>query len=262
MKLLLTSDLHYDDCKLGWILERAETFDAILVAGDFLDIFVPAGNEIQQAAILRWKADLLVTGTPLVWCSGNHDFFHGEDSPLIEASPDWMPGLESGFIGDGVTDILHTRSGDLAITTIPWPVTGVDIFKDGTHVPHLDYVADLLDQGRRLQARYPWMVLFHEPPADSPLSIGYSTSEARLSRQLVEKWSPDWSLHGHVHESATQPGGNFICQIGKSTCVNSGQSGEGELPHYSVLTLDGSKWQVEWTGGGKAGHAEGAIAPR
>ena len=76
--MLLTYDLHCDNSKLGWILERAGDFDAILVAGDLLDILRPAGCEEQQDEILRWKTDLLATGTPLAWCSGNHDFSMGK----------------------------------------------------------------------------------------------------------------------------------------------------------------------------------------
>jgi Icc-related predicted phosphoesterase len=59
MKLLLTADLHRDARKLLWLLEEAPEHDALLVAGDLLDIFSNTGFADQKSGILRWGDGVL-----------------------------------------------------------------------------------------------------------------------------------------------------------------------------------------------------------
>lgn len=257
VKLLLVSDLHCDPAKLDWIAEHASAFDLVSVAGDLLNIFMPADSSWQEWMILKWKARVLASGASLIWCSGNHDFFHGEDSPILRASPQWMCGSESGFVDDGKTALLRTRSGTIAVTTIPWPVTGADVSVGGRFVPYVDYVASLLEAGKKFQADYPWLVLFHEPPLETRLCVDYAAMEGRFARQLIEKWEPDWSLHGHVHESVANPDGDFFDRLGRTTCFNAGQSPEGDEPHCIILHLDGCDWRAKWTGAGEHRSIEG-----
>ena len=262
VKLLLVSDLHCDRAKLDWIAERAAAFDVVAVAGDLLNIFIPADSAWQERRILEWKAHVLASGAALIWCSGNHDFFHGVDSPILRASPQWMSDFEQGFVDDGKTALLRTRSGNIAVTTIPWPVTGADVAVGGHSVPYVDYVARLLDEGKKLQGDYPWLVLFHEPPIETRLFVDYAVEEGRFARQLIEKWQPDWSLHGHIHESVDHPDGNFFDRLGQTVCFNAGQSPDRAEPHHIVLHVDGWDWRARWTGAGAHRSIEGTRSPR
>ena len=259
MKLLLLSDLHCDPAKLNWAAEHTPSFDAVVVSGDLLNIFMPASAEWQEGTILEWKARLLASGASLIWCSGNHDFFHGVDSPLRHASPHWMCGSAHNFFGDGVTGLLRTKTGSLAVTSIPWPVTGADIVIGDRSISYIDYIAHLLDEGKKLQLAHPWLVLFHEPPIGTRLCVDYSFAEARLSRQIVEKWKPDLAQHGHIHEAATHRDGDFFEQLGSTVCFNAGQSPDGDDPHHIVLQLKGRDWNAQWRGGTESRSAGGVL---
>jgi predicted phosphodiesterase len=59
MRILLTSDLHRDGKKLLWLLDEAPAHDALLVAGDHLDIFSNTGLSEQKSCVLRWRDGVL-----------------------------------------------------------------------------------------------------------------------------------------------------------------------------------------------------------
>jgi predicted phosphodiesterase len=102
MRLLLTSDLHRDGVKLSWLLDQAPPYDALLVAGDVLDIFADDGLVRQGADLLRWRQAVISKGKSFAWCSGNHDFFYSGDTQMTGASPLWMKEVPSS--GISVTD--------------------------------------------------------------------------------------------------------------------------------------------------------------
>jgi Icc-related predicted phosphoesterase len=262
VKILLVSDLHADPDKLAWVATHAGAFDFVAIAGDLLNIFSSEDPSEQKDRVLKWKQAALKAGRVLVWCSGNHDFFHGEDSPMINAAPDWMSGCESNFIGDGSTHLLTTKSGTIAVTTVPWPVTAGDVLIDGRMIPFPEYVDRLLEAGKALQRNHPWLVLIHEPPIDTALSIDYHSWEANFTRQLIEKWQPDWSLHGHLHESVGAVEGSFHEQIGNTICFNAGQSPDGEDPHYIILQIGDGNWTVRWVGLDSQARIDRAISDR
>jgi len=212
MKILLTSDLHRDGKKLLWLLDEAPEHDALFVAGDLLDIFSNTGFNEQKGGDLRWRETILQSGKSFAWCSGNHDFFHGDHTPMAAASPLWMrekPSTKT-CITDGESRFLETPSGNIAVTTIPWPVHGGDHVVDGYRTTYFDFVKRLLQAGRKIknEERVPWIVLNHEPPGGTPLSAAYAAPEADFARRIIEAAEPDFSLHGHIHQAPTAPGGS------------------------------------------------------
>jgi predicted phosphodiesterase len=173
MRLLLTADLHRDPAKLRWLLEEAPAHDAILVAGDLLDIFSDTGFVEQKSQALIWRQSVLISGKSFAWCSGNHDFFHDVNTPMRAASPLWMRETPSSptSLTDGETRVLKAGGERIAVTTFPWPVHGGNVFVNGSYVSYLDYVDGLLRQGKKLQREgLTWILLCHEPPANTPLS--------------------------------------------------------------------------------------------
>ena len=261
MRILLTADLHRDKTKLRWVLEDAPAHDVLLVAGDFLDIFSTTGFTEQKSEIIRWKSSVLARGRGLAWCSGNHDFFQRERSPISVASPLWMREASSthNFVADGESRILETSGGRIAVTTLPWPVNGDDIVVNGYRTTYVDFAQALLRTGKKLQTEegIPWIVLCHEPPGNTPLAAGYMEHEADVALTLIEAAEPDFSLHGHVHEAPTSPGGLWIWQVGKTVSFNAGQSPAGEPPHFIVLDLRGpGNYTAIWSGAGRVLRAE------
>ncbi|MEI6033613.1 MAG: metallophosphoesterase [Verrucomicrobiae bacterium] len=270
MRILLTADLHRDEAKLRWLIESAPAHDAVLVAGDLLDIFSNAGFMEQKSRIIRWKSSVLARDRALAWCSGNHDFFHGDHTPMSAASPLWMresPPTKM-FVPDGESRLIETPGGRLAVTTLPWPVGGDDLVINGYRTTFVDFATNLLMIGKKLQEEesVPWIVLCHEPPGETPLAATYIAREADLARMMIEAAAPDFSLHGHIHQAPTSPGGLWIWQIGKTVSFNPGQSAAGEAPHFILL-----EWRAPgdctatWNGAGRVIRAEvkpgGAARP-
>ena len=265
MRLLLTSDLHRDKTKLRWLLDEAPAHDALFVAGDFLDIFSNTGFAEQTAETSRWKSSVLARDRALVWCSGNHDFFQGDRSPVSAASPLWMREAPStqNFITDGESRILETQGGRLAVTTLPWPV-GESVVVNGNSTTYVDFTKSLLLTGKKLQSEegVPWIVLCHEPPGDTPLAATYLEPAADVARMLIESAQPDFSLHGHVHEAPTSAGGLWIWQVGQTVSFNTGQSPAGEAPHFVLLDLRApGDYTATWCGAGRVLRAEARPRP-
>jgi Icc-related predicted phosphoesterase len=257
VKLLLTSDLHKDGTKLLWLLEEAPPCDALLVAGDLLDIFSKTSFTEQTAGTLRWREAVIATGKSFAWCSGNHDFFHDDKTAMSGASPLWMKQSPSSqtCVTDGETRILHTGAERIAMTTIPWPVHGSKIIVDGKPASFLDFVKHLLREGKKLRAeeRVPWLILCHEPPGGTPSSATSAVLAPDFATQAIKAAEPDFSLHGHFHNAPTAPGGAWIWRIGKTICFNAGQSSEGRPPQYILLEWHSAgDWTAHW-------HAEGRI---
>ena len=261
MRLLLTSDLHRDGKKLLWLLDEAPEHDALIIAGDLLDIFSNTSFVEQKSGAIRWKDTFLKTGKSLAWSSGNHDFFNGDHTPMSAGSPLWMREATStkDFVTDGESRLLTIGDERLAVTTLPWPVHGGDLVIDGYRTTYLDFTKNLLRSGQTLQSEeaVPWIVLNHEPPEATPLAGSYTAPEADFARRMIESAQPDFSLHGHIHEAPTGRSGSWIWQLGKTVCFNAGQSRPGELPHYIFLKWRGpSDWSAVWNGAGRMLRAE------
>jgi hypothetical protein len=162
------------------------------------------------------------------------------------------------YVTDGESRLLETAGGKLAVTTIPWPVTGDRVFLGGETITYTDYVDGLLKAGRALKDEHevPWLVLNHEPPGGTPLAAGYLAPEADFARRLLESTQPDFSLHGHIHQAPTVKGGFWIWQLGKTVCFNAGQSAPGERPQVILLAWYGpGNWNATWSGAGRVLHA-------
>ena len=81
--------------------------------------------------------------------------------------------------------------------------------------------------------------------------------DADLARMMIEAASPDFSLHGHIHQAPTSPGGLWIWQLGKTVSFNPGQSAAGEPPHFILLDWSASgDWTAIWNGAGRVIRAE------
>ncbi len=221
MQLLVVSDLHYALPHFDWVLDQAADFDAVVLAGDHLDISSLVPLESQIVAVrtyLRKIAEI----TPVLVCSGNHDLtarnHHGEKS---------APWLESLDGKDIVGDWQTLDRGDVRISVFPWwdgPAT-----RDAVGRKLAD---DAVDRPTR------WVWIYHFPPEDVPVSwIGSRHIGDADLNGWIETHQPDLVLTGHIHDAPFRDDGSWISRIGASWVINAGRSA-GPMPAHTIIDLD------------------------
>ena len=72
MKILIASDLHYRLKQFDWLVRQAEHCDAMIIAGDMLDIASSMDLNIQIVVMKKYLSKIGAI-IPLLVCSGNHD---------------------------------------------------------------------------------------------------------------------------------------------------------------------------------------------
>lgn len=72
MKFLLVSDLHYALKQYDWTASVAHNFDAVVIAGDHLDIAGQLDGRVQIIVILKYLRRLAARSRVII-SSGNHD---------------------------------------------------------------------------------------------------------------------------------------------------------------------------------------------
>jgi predicted phosphodiesterase len=242
MHLLLLSDLHFRSDWFRWVAQQKA--DVTAIAGDLLDGFRPGGLLAQMVALKRWSDSF---PGQLVLSSGNHDANTSGRIPACEIPPTidqqeaailrherWMDALERpGVVTDGRSQVVGTAAGQLVVTTIPfWPV------HDGQQIG-----AALWDEGRRLRAaiQVPWLVLHHEPPADT--MVGGQSGDTSLFYRISE-YQPDFVLSGHIHGQPYR--GSFADKLGNTWCFNPGfpvtsRALRAKIPNHIVLDFAARK---------------------
>ncbi len=224
MQLLLVSDLHYALPHFDWVLDHAVEFDAVVLAGDHLDIasLVPLESQI---VVVQTYLRKIAAVSPVIVCSGNHDLTarngHGEKSaPWIEEV--------SGAHVFGDWDTLD-RAG-VRISVFPWwdgPAT-----RDAVGAKLADDAVDRPDR---------WAWIYHFPPDDVPVSwIGSRHIGDADLNAWIEVHQPDLVLSGHIHDAPFRDQGSWIGRIGSTWIVNAGRSA-GRVPAHAIIDLAGGR---------------------
>jgi Icc-related predicted phosphoesterase len=227
MRYLVASDLHYELRQLDWIAEQAPDFDAVVLAGDHLDV----GGRVDLAAqILMTQAFLsqLADETTVFAASGNHDL--SVRRPDGEKTAAWLSD------GDGR---VHT---DGACVTVGPDLVSVCGWWEGAAT--LGELEAQLNEDAQRRGDAPWLWVYHSPPDASPTSWagGRHYGDDVLNR-LIETHHPDIVLTGHVHDSPFRPDGSWHDRIGNTAVFNAGRH-VGPVPAHVLLdTVDGS---VDW----------------
>ena len=228
MRVLLVSDLHYRLRQFDWLLERAVAVDAVMIAGDLLDIRSQVALDVQAVAV-RAALRELAAETTLFVASGNHDLDGRDDAG--EKVAHWMAQL--GAIGVH-GDYSSVRLGDDLVTVCPW--------WDGPRA-RAALEAYLAEVASRPRARWIWV--HHAPPAGSPLA--WDGHRAWGDDQLstwIKRFTPDLVLTGHVHQAPFVPGGGWVDRIGMTWVVNPGQQ-PGPTP--ARVEIDLGSGTAVWT---------------
>lgn len=227
MKFLVTSDLHYSLRQLDWIVEQADEYDAVVLAGDLLD--AAAGAELgAQVAFFVAFLRKLAERTTLVVNSGNHDLTTRR--PDGEKAASWLARVGDVATVDGAAVEV---GGDLISACTWW---------EGEHtrgelVAQLERDAERVGDGR-------WIWAYHSPPEGSPTSWSGSRHYGDdVLNGLVARFRPDLVLTGHVHEAPFRDGGSWHDRIGDTIVLNAGRQ-PGSIPAH--LIVDRERGVVDW----------------
>src|ERR1700761_5608646 len=114
MRCLVVADLHYSLPQFDWLLAAAPQFDLVIFAGDALDIASIVDFRAQIVVVKKYLT-LLAGRTRVILCSGNHDL--DERNAEGEKISRWIGDVrELGIAWDG--DSLTV--GDTFFTVCPW----------------------------------------------------------------------------------------------------------------------------------------------
>jgi Icc-related predicted phosphoesterase len=227
---LVASDLHYRLPQLDWILAEAPDFDAVVLSGDHLDAAGHPALSAQVALMSAYLAEL--ADEALVFAnSGNHDLT--QRRPDGEKAALWLNDVDPRVVTDG----KHRFVGDDLVSVCAWwegPVTRGEM------------ETQLEADAARRPADGCWIWVYHSPPDASPTAWSGSRhfGDDVLNR-LIEHYSPDIVLAGHVHEAPLRPDGSWNDRIGDTLVLNAGRQA-GPAPAHLILDT-GAREVMWWT---------------
>lgn len=227
VKLLLVSDLHYALKQYDWTASVADRFDAVVIAGDHLDIAGQLDGGVQVVVILKYLKRL-AERTKVIISSGNHDLDTRDASGEKIAS--WMRKARLlGIPTDGDSVVLD----DTLVTVCPW--------WDGPAAKQ--QVHDLLTRDA-MKPKRRWVWVYHAPPEGSPTSWNGKRSFGDLAlTEWISACAPDIVLTGHIHEAPFKNGGSWADRIGRTWVFNCGRQ-IGPVPTH--IAIDTGAREAAW----------------
>lgn len=232
MRLLLVSDLHYRLPQLDWLrhaaTDSALAIDAVVIAGDLLDIRSAVPIEVQAIAVTA-QLRSLAAHTRLFVASGNHDLDTRDEAG--EKTARWLAQAGSERLHvDGESVVID----GVLITVCPW--------WDGP------IGRSMLDARLAVDSERPkriWVWVYHSPPTGSPLSFdGRREFGDSALANWIPRFQPDLVLAGHIHQAPFVDGGGWAQQIGRTWIFNPGQQ-PGPVPTHVIVDLEAGS--AEWT---------------
>ncbi len=222
MRLLVVADLHYSLPQYDWVATMAPDFDAVVIAGDHLDLSSMVDYRAQMVVVRKYIERLRET-TRLITCSGNHDL--DSRNPAGEKTARWIRDLTgAGVESDGQSFVL----GDILFTVCAWWDGDAERRSIGEQL-----AADAPTRGGRR-----WVWIYHAPPSASPTSWGGGRS---FGDTALEKWiaeyAPDIVLSGHVHQAPFVRDGSWVDRCGKTWVFNPGHQ-FGAPPAHLIIDTD------------------------
>ena len=198
MKILHTTDLHFNRDYFNWIAEQQKKYDVFVISGDLIDesLGIPIPKQIEW--IRNWLKEF---HKPIFICSGNHDIDDIDNQFWIEELD-----YPNCFVDNQIVTIDNLTFG-----VIPFVGADIERFAD----------CDIL--------------ISHLPPANSPTSL-YQNREDWGDEELFSALqrgtiSPKIIFSGHIHHPKSH-----LDKIGNTTISNCGVDGKGtgKIPNYYI----------------------------
>lgn len=221
MKILLVADLHYALKQFDWVLEVAEDYDAVVVAGDLLEVSssVP---QMAQAVVTRTYIEKIAAKTRLFVCSGNHDLTETDTNG--ERVPGWLWDCDDL---DVITDGGCAEIGDTVVSVLPW--------WDGEVTKKR--IAEQLERDSRRVGK-DWIWIHHAPPSGSSTAWSGQRHYGDIDlSHWISHYRPTAVLSGHVHQAPFVPDGSWVDRVEKTWVFNMGQQ-PGDAPAHIVIDTD------------------------
>ena len=239
MKILAVSDLHFGLKQFDWLVEQAERYDLIIIAGDLLDIGGHLDLDSQITIIVKYLR--VISGkTRLLVCSGNHDGDEKNESQEYIAR--WLQRVRaSGLVVDGgSTEFNHLR-----LSVCPW--------WDG---PATREAMQQFLRTEHATAPKAWLWVHHAPPDGVGVSwTGKEHAGDAFLTSIIQELGPDFVFSGHIHNSPFRAGGAWASRVGRTWVFNPGKQ-LGVPPAYIELDLE--KKSARWIS--QAGEEELLLA--
>jgi Icc-related predicted phosphoesterase len=229
VRILVASDIHYRLPSLDWLCGQSSTFDALVLAGDLLDVASPVPIDAQIVVLdsyLRRLADL----TKVFVISGNHDLDGpGSDG---EQACEWLRRPRPGEI---YTDGQSIDIDGLRFTLCPWwdgPITRARV-----------------DSQLRTAAQdrpQSWIWVYHSPPAGTVLCTDGRRSfpDHDLAGWITEH-RPDLVICGHIHQAPWAADGGWYDRLDDTWVFNAGHLRAPVPPH---IVIDTDRATALWHG--------------
>lgn len=221
MKILIASDLHYRLKQFDWLDNQAGQCDAMILAGDMLDISSYLDLSVQIVVIKKYLRSI-GGQIPLMICSGNHD--GNEKNIADEYIAPWLQEARDQQVHVDGDNVLF---GETLITIFPWwdgDVTKKEVSKQFEAASQIEFKK--------------WIWIYHAPPDGSPTCWTGKRYIGDIElNKWVEQYQPDLVVTGHIHESPFKANGSWIDQIGKTWVLNAG-SQIGDVPAHIILDLE------------------------
>ena len=221
MRMLFVADLHYGLKQFDWLIASAPDYDAVVIAGDLLDLGSSLDLDVQIVVVEKYLRRLAQRTRVLV-SSGNHD---GDGRTAAKESVcRWLREVKGDSLyvdGDSV------EIGGTLVTICAW--------WDGAE--SRAEVERLLAQDAAREKRR-WIWIYHSPPEGSPVSwTGQKSAGDEVLTAWIARFAPDVVLSGHIHNAPFYAEGAWIDRLGKTWVLNPGRQ-IGPRPSYVILDFD------------------------
>ncbi len=220
MRILAVSDLHFGLAQFDWVVEQADRYDLVIIAGDLLDIAGHLDLDSQITVVAKYLRT--ISGrTRLLVCSGNHD--GDAKNEMQEYIARWLQRVRAaGLVVDGGS----TELDGVTFSVCPW--------WDG---PASHEAMKVFLRAERVPAPNNWLWVHHAPPDGVGVSWTGKVHAGDASLvELINELGPDFVFSGHIHNSPFRAGGGWASRIGGTWVFNAGRQ-MGSPPAYIELDL-------------------------
>ena len=198
MKILHTTDLHFNKRWFAWMAKQQNSFDIFCITGDFLQSSKDETLLEQIEWITKWMRGFK---KPLFVCSGNHDIEELENE-------NWLNKIENIYSDNSITTINGIKFGCLP------------------YIAPEFYEFDECD-----------VILYHLPPAKTKTAIHNKThddwGDEELTRALKQRViKPKILLCGHMHHPV-----ETTDKINDTVIYNTGVNKQNDIPNHHIIEI-------------------------